>query len=91
MSCLHENFESSVEVSRLADEDGHITGYTADIRVRCAQCHLPFAFKGAPVGVSFYQPMASLDGHELRAPIEPGQSLLAVPLGTELSAQSNLN
>lgn len=65
--CQHESFTASVDVYRFED-----TGkFMADVRVNCAQCQLPMRFIGAPAGVNFSQPMVSIDGTELHAPIEP--------------------
>lgn len=72
MTCPHLNFEAKVDVSRLSHEEGWpITGYTADVRIRCAHCGVPFAFKGMLPGSSPNYPMVSVDRDELRAPIEP--------------------
>ena len=65
--CAHENFAARVEVSRLTD-----TGcFAADVRIECSQCKEPFRFLGVPPGISFERPAVSIDGLELRAPIEP--------------------
>lgn len=70
--CEHSNFQGSVSVTRLtADEDGPVTGYTTDIRVRCNDCGMPFKFVGLPGGSSRSAPTTSWDGADLRAPIEP--------------------
>jgi hypothetical protein len=65
--CQHQNFEALVRVNRLVDSGR----FSADISIRCAECREPFRFLGADAGLSPYQPMASVDGLELRAPIEP--------------------
>lgn len=45
--CQHENFECSASIGRLSrDGGGPITGYTADIKVKCLDCGLPFRFVG---------------------------------------------
>ena len=70
--CEHMNFDASVGVGRLShDEGGPITGYTADIKVRCRDCGLPFRFIGIAAGNHFAEPRVSVDGTELRAPLEP--------------------
>jgi hypothetical protein len=72
MTCQHENFTASVKVGRLSKDDGGaVTGYTADVTVRCTQCGLPFRFIGLPAGSHHAEPRVSVDGTELRAPIEP--------------------
>lgn len=83
--CAHDSFKSVVRVGRLSDvEGGPITGYTADVKIECAECGLAFRFRGSRYGSSPHEPMLSADGLELRAPIEPahvteicGQSLVA--------------
>ena len=65
--CEHEDFEASVVVDRLQDTKS----FCADIRIVCRQCKEPFRFIGVPAGLSCQRPMVSLDGLELRAPIEP--------------------
>lgn len=72
MSCQHEQFECVAKIGRLTDgDDGPVTGYAADIRIRCIQCGMPFEFIGVPGGYSPAQPMVSFDATELRAPIRP--------------------
>jgi hypothetical protein len=72
--CQHEEFDAFVAVNRLED-----TGtFSADITIRCRQCQMPFSFVGVERGLSSARPMISVDGTELRAPIEPGPR--AVPL-----------
>jgi hypothetical protein len=72
MRCQHFKFEARVDVGRLSEKDGGpVTGYTADVRIKCAECGLPFRFIGAPFGYSRTEPMLSVDGLEMRAPIEP--------------------
>ena len=81
--CEHMNFIANVEVNRLtkSEEDPSIIGYTADVRIRCADCSLPFEFIGVDAGYSPRMPMASVDAQELRAPIRPkGSNILpAIP------------
>lgn len=77
MSCDHLIFEASVDVLRLTEtEGGPVTGYAADIRVRCVDCGEHFTFLG-PAGLSRAAPMVSVDGLELRAPIVPRAARLA--------------
>ena len=69
--CAHEEFRASVNVGRLTrTEGGPVTGYTTDIRVTCAQCELPFRFVGVAASNHHSEPRVSVDGLELRAPIE---------------------
>jgi hypothetical protein len=70
--CEHQAFGARVEVSRLSDyDDGPVTHYSADIRIQCVECSLPFEFIGLPAGLSPSVPTTSFCGDELRAPIKP--------------------
>jgi len=65
--CVHKDFEAAVDVHRLLD-----TGkFIADVRIKCMNCGEPFRFLGVAAGVSWRQPMVSLDELELHVPIEP--------------------
>jgi hypothetical protein len=67
VSCEHKDFNARVSVNRLED-----TGrFSADIRIQCAACKEPFRFLGVEAGSSPFEPKVSIDGLELRAPIEP--------------------
>lgn len=70
--CNHDEFQAVVGVHRLAEhEGGPIRRYTADVKIRCKACGLPFRFLGVDRGMSFSRPTTSFDGDELRAPLEP--------------------
>lgn len=71
--CSHEQFEADVRVGRLTkdDDESVITGYAADIRIKCSQCGQQFAFVGVPAGYSPFEPKVSVDSTELRIPITP--------------------
>jgi hypothetical protein len=72
VTCKHEQFAADVRVGRLTDgDDGPVTGYCAEVRVKCTQCDLPFRFIGLPAGNHYAEPRVSIDGTELRAPLEP--------------------
>lgn len=72
MTCQHLKFSSRVGVFRLSDKDGGpITGYTAEVKIKCDDCGLAFRFMGLPAGSHYAEPRVSADGLELRAPIEP--------------------
>jgi hypothetical protein len=67
ITCQHKNFIAEVAVNRFQD-----TGrFAADVRVRCKDCGEPFRFLGVEPGISHRKPGVSIDGLELRAPIEP--------------------
>jgi hypothetical protein len=71
-TCKHENFQCEARIGRLSHEEGGpITGYTAEIRVKCTECGLPFRFIGLAAGSHYASPTVSIDGEELHAPIEP--------------------
>ena len=72
--CAHDKFQATVRVGRLSKVDGGpVTGYTAEVAVKCASCGLPFRFIGLAAGNHFGEPRVSIDGTELRAPIEPAE------------------
>lgn len=74
MTCQHEKFRVEANIGRLSrEEGGPITGYTADVKVFCDQCGLPFRFIGLAAGNHHAEPRVSIDGTELRAPIEPAE------------------
>ena len=69
--CEHMNFVGQVNVYRLSGvEGGPITGFTTGIEVKCADCGLPFRFKGIPFGSHPAEPRLRVDGEELRAPMQ---------------------
>jgi hypothetical protein len=83
MACQHLNFRASVNVGRLShDEGGEITGYSADVRITCDKCGVPFRFIGLPAGNHFSEPRVSVDGTELRAPIEPAEHEKFAPVAS---------
>lgn len=80
--CDHLRFKVNAEVNRLTEaNEVTVIGYTADIRINCMDCGLPFEFIGVDAGMMPNKPMASVDAQELRAPIRPKGSLLlpAIP------------
>ena len=80
MTCQHEKFRCNANIGRLSKEEGGpITGYTADITVTCAQCDKPFRFVGLPAGSHPSEPRVSVDGIELRAPLEPADHERFIP------------
>lgn len=90
--CKHEQFEALTRVGRLTDEvSGEVTSYTADIKIKCAQCNTPFEFVGVPVGSSLLKPMTSVDFAELRAPIRPSTGEFGFPESYDLSKPEKTN
>lgn len=74
-ACPHENFEAMVDVNRLtATEGGQVEGYSANIRVTCADCGEPFRWIGAGAGLRPDRPCVSVDETEMRAPLRPASS-----------------
>lgn len=72
MICDHNSFKADVMVARLSNtEGGPIVGYTATVAVKCTGCGLSFRFIGIDAGNHHAEPRVSVDGTELRAPIEP--------------------
>jgi hypothetical protein len=66
--CKHENFECHVDVNRIED----IGRFTADVRIKCSQCNLPFEFVGIDeCGLSYEHPTVNPSAQELRIPIKP--------------------
>lgn len=71
MKCDHPEFEAMCEVNRLTSvEDGPVTGYSVDVRIKCAVCGEAFAPVGMPGGVSAREARCGLDG-VARIPLEP--------------------
>lgn len=72
MTCRHEEFAADVGVHRLTSEEGGpVTGYTADIKIQCAQCGKPFQFLGLEPGVDTQGARVSVDGLEARLALAP--------------------
>lgn len=70
--CLHTNFAASVAVGRLTLKDGGpVTGYVAEIRVKCADCGKPFQFLGLDPGYDNQGARVSLDGLEANIALAP--------------------
>lgn len=65
--CRHLNFAARVNVIRLEDSGT----FSCEVTVHCTECDEPFRFIGVDSGFDPAKPMVSIDGLELRAPIEP--------------------
>lgn len=65
--CAHMNFTAQVKVARIEDKGA----FAADIRIRCAECGLPFQFLGLKPGVDMQGARVSIDGLEARMAICP--------------------
>ena len=69
--CDHLNFAAEVDVHRLTNEAGEVTGYMADLRIRCAHCGRRMQFLGLPNGVNTRGAAASIDDLEAHLAIIP--------------------
>lgn len=65
--CKHEDFKADVRVARLEDSGG----FMAEIRIKCAQCELPFEFQGLKPGIDLQGARVSIDGQEANIAISP--------------------
>lgn len=76
--CSHEQFICESRIARLTESETStiVTGYYADIKIKCKQCDQPFEFVGLEGGLSPFGPRVSLDSTELRAPIKPSTGKL---------------
>jgi hypothetical protein len=81
--CAHPDFDAQVIVTRL--EDSGL--FSADVKVWCAACALPFEFpESIPIGLDLRGIARSLSGQELRVAIAPASwpddwSDRGIPLG----------
>lgn len=75
-ACPHQDFEAFVDVNRLTatDSDPTVIGYSANIRVQCANCHEPFRWTGLQAGVSPARPTCSIDETTMHAPLRPASA-----------------
>jgi len=73
--CEHKTFFADCIVVRHPDDSNlkKMVGYTLEVKVKCADCGLPFEFKGLPRGSAPFQPTVSFDNTELRAPLRPSR------------------
>lgn len=69
--CPHMDFAAEVDVHRLLNRDDTVTGYMADVRIKCGQCGLPFEFLGLTPGVDTQGAKVSIDGLEARIALSP--------------------
>lgn len=76
--CEHVNFAAKVDVARLTNTAGVVERFAAEVHVRCADCGVRFRWLGLEMGLSYSEPMTSVDGFELRAPIVPDAHLTSL-------------
>lgn len=67
MSCEHKQFHAHVGVARLEDSGR----FMAEITIHCAECELPFEFRGLPLGMHMDGAAMSPDALEARIAIAP--------------------
>ncbi len=80
--CEHMTFAAEVDVSRLpAKEGGPIERYCADVRIKCADCGLPFRFIGLPAGLDLNGAATSINAEEARLAIAPKGQVISVMEG----------
>jgi hypothetical protein len=65
--CEHHAFSSSVRIARLEDSGR----FMAEVRIRCADCGLPFEFLGLQAGLNLDGATVSIDGQEANLAISP--------------------
>ena len=70
--CEHKEFKTQANIFRLSNiERGPITNYLAEIEITCAECHMPFKFKGLEGGLNKDYPTTDVERIQARMPIEP--------------------
>lgn len=67
MDCKHESFAAEVDVNRL-ETSGR---FSADVRIKCADCGHPMKFLGLPMGLDLNGAAVSANGQEARLAIHP--------------------
>jgi hypothetical protein len=71
-SCEHFNFAAMVNVHRLTKtDDGPVTGFMADIAIKCVDCGRQFQFLGLEPGLDTAGARVSIDGMEAHIAICP--------------------
>ncbi len=65
--CQHKNVSAEFDLNYLED-----TGrFQADVRIKCADCGVPFRFIGLPTGLDLNGASVSVDGTEGRFAVAP--------------------
>lgn len=67
MTCDHSQFTWVVRVNRIITP----LRYIADLQLKCADCGIPFRFKGLPTGLDLDGASMSPLGMEARLAVEP--------------------
>lgn len=77
--CEHKAFYTKANIIRL--DDGK---FSAEIRITCTECNIPFQFIGMPMGFSFNKPMVEFGGLEARMPIQPCTDMKLIMVDEEV-------
>ena len=65
--CKHMTFSATVSVARIED----VGAFSAELKLVCQDCGIPFKFLGMPAGSSSKHPTTSFGGEEARLPVAP--------------------
>lgn len=77
--CDHENFAAEVDVNRLPQkEGGPVKRWCAEVRIKCADCELPFRFIGLPAGLDLNGAATSVNAEEARLAMAPKGQVISV-------------
>jgi hypothetical protein len=92
--CEHPNFIASVDVGRIESTTGGPMRFSADVKINCTECGVPFRFIGLPAGMDLNGAATSVDATEARLTIAPkGQvwtALEGAPSGFSVRASDVL-
>lgn len=69
--CGHTAFTANVDIVRLTNDGGTLTGFQADVTVKCLECETPFVWLGVPGGLNLDGVAVGVDGQQLRAACAP--------------------
>lgn len=64
--CKHEHLHFDIHTTSF-----EINVKSIEIKCHCTECMVKFVFLGLPLGLSYAQPTASMDGLEIRMPVCP--------------------
>ncbi len=78
--CQHKNHSCEVDINHIED----VGRWQADVRIKCADCGLPFRFIGLPAGLGLNGAAVSVDATEARLAIAPKGEVLSEIEGTPI-------
>ena len=81
MGCEHKNFEAEVNTFRLTEEDGLVTSFKVELKVRCVDCKEHLEFLGMEMGVNPSYPTTGIDGIEARLPAKIKNEAKIIKMG----------